>query len=664
MLKKSNIMLGLSILLVCSLGLFFVRLIYLESFVQDKWIADHWYNPKNKSTHLDIPYTFKASGNSDSVYNQGDFSNFLQMNIYDSYHPFFDPVTQQIYQSSREQILQHRVSNQTRLQTFKNDKQKIPNLIHCFWYSETYSTELLEQWRKYFEQHSNFKIACWFFGKGSNSVINQIRRAFSGLVNILYLDLDAHDAIQYAVDLFDIYYHYRKTQPLIELVAYNLIYKYGGIYVNNYHVPIPLTPELLNLDYFASQNGGVITTSLLASKPKSIVYHQHLLLLEDLYRYEPFIQSLTLPSDWLNPWSSSLGITLAMDQWLASTEVFLPISHPGSTEFWKKGLIETNDKIKINYTLTRKKIPNVGFYAGEYDDRHMMERFGIDIFKYFASIDGISMEQYNENRKRIEDTFFKNIYNIQTPRQENIPRIIHRIWLTKDRELNTDQLQCIKKTYDLLHPHWYSIFWTNNLSAIPQSIQFLKQECPDLEIRNIHDFDLPFGNRVRNIFDAFMKEKRYANAKDLLATSIIYKYGGLCIDLGVFIEQDFTDLIDNYEIAFYYHFTTESFRPPPDWYDTHIEIPIIGGKKNSELFQRWLNDLEMAKYKQYNKTYFATPGNQLVFTGTEYLAYMLNAYFSHSKVLFLPNHFYVNRAHHLDSWVGSINKSKIDLWNF
>jgi mannosyltransferase OCH1-like enzyme len=639
--------------------LFVVRLFYCEPFVQNNWIADHW-TPSSKSIKLDIPYTMSMYRTSPKlVEDQNKVEQFSQFTEYESYQSFFEPVMKTLFRTTRNQVIDRRVLNIIRLQNaVHSTQQKIPNLIHCFWYSSHFNPDLLNRWRIFFGQHNNFKIICWFFGKEKKG-LNQIQQIFVDNKHIVFLDILMYDVVQYAVDLFDIYYQYKKIHQWIELIAYNLIYKYGGIYVDVNHIPMHISPDLLYADYFAHQDKGIITTTFMASKPKSVVYHQCLLLLEDLYRYESFIQSLTLPSNWLNPWSSSLGMTLAMDQWLTINEIFVPLHQDDFSDSWTKTLIDTDT---VHYTLTRKKLPTPGFYAQKYSDERMIKRFGTDIFKHFASVDGIPIEQYNKNRQRLEEAFFNNISNPQT-NEDIIPRIIHRIWLTKNKELGTDQLECIKHAYDFLYPHWQFILWTNNISAIPQSIEYLRRNCPALQVQDIYQSNIKLGKRTRHIVDAFIQDRRFAHAKDILAVNIIYTYGGLCMDLGVVIKQDFTNIINAYDLAFYY-FLEPTVNSPPDWYDAHIEIPIVGGKKNNNLFERWLNDLENAKYKQYDKTYFATPTNQLVFTATEYLSYLLNAYGSHNKVLFLPEHFYINLKSHSETWVDNLRMSKIDLWNF
>jgi hypothetical protein len=392
----------------------------------------------------------------------------------------------------------------------------------------------------------------------------------------------------------------------------------------------------------------------MAAKPKSIVYYAFLNLIDNLYRFkDPEIRNLKLSKNMVS-WSSIVAYNWVMDNFLPSNELFLPIDistkliEMDSMASWVKGSLgqpslQTHPVGVKEYMFTRRKC-NPVFYS------KMSDSWGKKFTEYFAKYHGISMDRIQKNREKIEQAFYNLVYNDFFPchilNDSTIPRILHKSWITHNRELNPEQLMKTFQTYNLLKKSyfkWQFIFWTNQISNIPNTITFLKKYCPDIQIREI---DVKYA---RFIYEAFLEEGRYSNANDIARANIIYEYGGVYIDMGIDIKYDISSLMIPFENIGIFH-------------DGLIDSGILGAKARDTYWKEWLEFLDHREYKNFDKTLFNNPSNQMPITGAHYQMALLDTKYSDRKVLILQDDFYI-KCDRMGSWYEAIKKSKIDLWN-
>lgn len=631
-------------------------ILYYRNSYSEPFTTSKWYNPPESPRLLDLksnqePKVFTQSPiffNTDfetPVFEQGWQENFLKTTLKEFYNKSID----QVVQARKNKRFQF---NQTRPTT-----QKIPSVIHYVYIDSYYSPQSftdqnIQTFKSQLDQiPQDMYIIVWLFKMNQNKW-TQIREIDP---RIHCLDIEEYNTVQYGADLFDIFYEHKQYSNCVEIVAYNILYKYGGIYLNFAFKEVQELSKLnqmLFADYIVTQKGFIILTQLIGAKPQSDVFWNYLLLLEDLYRYEKIVDTFTINQ---SSWSSSLGLTLVFDQFVNENEQYIPIQCSTSTY---KGLVKFTHK---DYLFTRKPILSRGVYYQKQNDPVVRKRYGVDLYDYFAQVDNIPLTTMVSNRQKLEDTFFDVLYHPLTSPKTNIPRMIHKIWLTQHRELTREQLRVTQATYDLLSPHWTIIFWINEPKNIPNTIAYFKKECPNLKIQPVLSEHITYGKKI---YDAFLSEKRFAHAKDILVINLLYRLGGIYLDMGIDVIKDFSAIVQQYELVFYYELSPacrQYIEQCTTWNGNHIDIPIVGGQAGEPLFEKWLTNLENKGYKRYNKKYFSTAFNQVAFTATEYLTYLLDAFFSDRKVLFLTENSYFLRTH-LSSWYFQMFTSSVDLW--
>jgi len=584
------------------------------------------------------------------------------------YQVFLEPLNQKIWSRSLQAILERREQNRDRLRYALIDPQmqKIPRLTHCVWISDSKQPYLIpkEKIDRFFTQlnafSSTFTHCLWFLNLTANAEnVQQFIRANTQKRKLEFLDLVNESVIDYGKDLFDVYYHRKRYTLCSDIIRYNLLYVHGGIYFDLGTIFKFDVESMLWLDYFSYQEGFVNSNSTMAAKPRSFVFYAFLNLLDNLWRFrDPSIRQLQLPHHMVS-WSSLAGWTWCMDNFLPSDEMFLPIDkHAGLIEphhsaSWVNGSlgqpsVRSNPVRPEEYMFTRRIVERQ-FYSS------MKDSWGIRFTKYFAQVDKLPIETIRRNRKKLEETFENMLTTDSFPREiamePKIPRILHKSWLTRDREIPQKQLRITYQTYQILRQSyhtWRFIFWTNRVSNIPETVAFLRKFCPEMEIREVQPtHDIPLA---RFIYQAFLEDGRYANANDILRLNIIRAHGGLYLDMGVQLEYDLTALLIPFENVFAFH--------------SHlVDTGIVGAAPNDPFWDTWLNFLENREYKkQLDRTRFRTPSDQMALTGAHRTMHVLDSKFSDRKVLFLYDGFYI-KLNRMGSWYTALQRSSVDLWN-
>lgn len=664
----------MNILILIIIFLIFIILLYYSMTCMEKFDIPKYWSTPNKSSFVFYPIENRIqSAPQQTNLNWVNFlisqPEFYTKNFrnYKFYQKFLDTLNAHIWDRSLGDIISLREQNKKRLENAISvvpKQNKIPSITHCVWVSHHTNPYLIPEMKieRFYKQISNFPKTfthyMWFYNLGSNlGNIKLFKKYNYENRNIVFLDILNESVIVYGKDLFDIYYEKNRYTFCSDIVRFNLVYSFGGIYFDIGTIFNFNAEQLLWLDYFSYQEGFINSTTTIAAKPRSIVYYSFLNLIDNLYRIRGSdIQNLELPNK-MPSWSALAGYTWVMDNFLNSNEVFLPIdqstelietNHMGS---WVEGSLGQpslrNNPIHTNEYLFARRTYNPTLYS------EMSDNWGRKFTKYFADHLGVSMETIQKNRKKIEQTFYDLVYNKSFPRDilkdPTIPRILHKCWLTHNRELNQEQLLITLQTYRLLknsYFKWEFIFWTNKIANIPKSIEFLKKYCPDMQIREIDQNDVEFA---RFIYEAFLGENRFANANDIFRANIIYKYGGVYIDMGVNIQYDISSLMIPFENIGVFH-------------DGLIDSGILGARAKDPYWKDWLTFLDQREYKNFDKGLFDTPIHQMPITGCHFQMTLLDTHYSDRKVLILQDGFYID-CKRMGSWYGVLKMSKLDLWN-
>ncbi|MGV3552891.1 tetratricopeptide repeat protein [Rhizobium sp.] len=125
------------------------------------------------------------------------------------------------------------------------------------------------------------------------------------------------------------------------------------------------------------------------------------------------------------------------------------------------------------------------------------------------------------------------------PAGARIPRILHRIWLTNPAspsEPLEDYITALLHDAALLRQSgWRVCFWLQDEELIPRTVSRLKAANGTVEICRIDDH-IRRGD-WRSLYDAFVSDRKFPFAADVLRMVILHQYGGFYGDLGVRIRQ-------------------------------------------------------------------------------------------------------------------------------
>jgi|GEM_PF-1327784 len=160
------------------------------------------------------------------------------------------------------------------------------------------------------------------------------------------------------------------------------------------------------------------------------------------------------------------------------------------------------------------------------------------------AIEGVSYEMLDEFAFKMDKAF-----KSQKQDEDNIPKTVHHIWLTKAskaRELFEADIKNVistKKFFAQGGEGWSHVVWTNDKDLIPNSVK--KLESNGVQVRSIYDYQDEL-----KLFDQIIEltqKGRYGMASDTLRLSIIWNEGGVYADLNFGFEQSITGYLEKYD---------------------------------------------------------------------------------------------------------------------
>ncbi|MEQ9115706.1 MAG: glycosyltransferase [Rickettsiales bacterium] len=182
------------------------------------------------------------------------------------------------------------------------------------------------------------------------------------------------------------------------------------------------------------------------------------------------------------------------------------------------------------------------------------------------------MMRHQDGKKILDfyrDLFNKNFYSSQN-NQSQIPKIIHQIWIGPRPvpEIYKKYAEGCKK----LHPDWEYKLWTQE----------------ELNAEN-------FPTKYMKLFEDM--QYRYSGKKDIIEFFLLYKYGGVVMDMDFECIKPFDSITENHDFF-------ASLEPGVYWSDIPVMTnAIIGSIPDNVLFLETLDKairMHDADYTKYN----------------------------------------------------------------
>lgn len=598
---------------------------------------------------------------------EDDYSN--NNGNYQHYNHFFEGFYKNCLLTNKDEIILKRKQNFDNIKNFINNniflckQQKIPKITHRIWLTSSikpYEIEI-EKLDKYINFISKFdnEFTHYFWCIDKNSIPTTINYLKKYDIKICELNLI------YASGIFNRYMYENRYTAASDVARFNILYEYGGIY-SDFGASIVYDKNLLKFDYVFGQEGYCLGTTIFGAKKNSKILYKICKFMENMDRISENIKNIS-DNILTPPWTSIGILTCIADYFLdADNELLLPISYNktyfyvnhmgswlnsdinkrfGQPNFQKNPILLTTyfiEKYKPCYDFNVKKDWFLNYNIYFYNYEHKMDE-NSDIYIY---------EHLKQIRKQITHTSLNTFHKNHFILNDSITIINHRCWLTNRTEpknMSVDNILKLKKSIQFLNKGLNKnnkIWLWHNYDVIPK---LLTQLDTGIELKHINTI-LNDNFRGKYLFVKLMNDKRFANANDILRMNLVYKYGGLYTDMGVEFIGDISNLLADYDYAFY------------SYDNNNIDHGILFAKTtNAELINMYLENIDNKNYFKYKNEYFKTPEHELVFTGSHFLMHIIDTHFASSKIFLFKNNEYINIIRG-NSWQ-NIDKSKISYFN-
>lgn len=233
------------------------------------------------------------------------------------------------------------------------------------------------------------------------------------------------------------------------------------------------------------------------------------------------------------------------------------------------GIYISPEILDLLFTNKYKKLNPTLFY------RHLKAR-GRDYFTVNR------LDKLLKNPALAHEIKFKNLH-VKKSQQQKIPRLIHGVWLTNEkqkREIPLEEIANILKTHQMFfqdNRQWQYVLWINDSNLLAKSISLLKSR--GIRIENIASLkkDYPMLSKV---LPDLINEGKWGIAGDIIRSCVIHKWGGVYADL------DYIFLRNLEEEIYKYDFITT------DYGDIFIDTFLFAAKPNHPILDTHLKLLE------------------------------------------------------------------------
>lgn len=137
-----------------------------------------------------------------------------------------------------------------------------------------------------------------------------------------------------------------------------------------------------------------------------------------------------------------------------------------------------------------------------------------------------------------------------------IPKIVHRVWLTNPENPAEPPREYVDRltseASDYAARGWQLILWVTDPALIPATTQRLREAGDCIRIETVDDTTCGSGWRV--LYRAFLFDRKFPFAADVLRIKLLHDHGGFYCDMGVrFAHPSVADFIaDTFDYALIY----------------------------------------------------------------------------------------------------------------
>ena len=245
---------------------------------------------------------------------------------------------------------------------------------------------------------------------------------------------------------------------------------------------------------------------------------------------------------------------------------------------------------------------------------------------------GISYQNLDSYANKMADAADK-----QKQDPNNIPKVIHSIWLTNPsspRELFKSDIKNIisnKKFFEKDGEKWSYIIWTNDKKLIPKSVKSLEKN--NIEVRSIDDYKSEIS-----LFDeilSLVKNNKFGMASDILRYELLFNDGGVYADLNYKFLQSIKNYLKKY-----------------DFIMADFQNNFFAAKKNHEILRDALDEISADWNPIQNLFWKQTVG----ITHIPYVLSIIKNANKHGNIDFYHDYYY---AYGLDD-IGPLGQDNID----
>ena len=517
--------------------------------------------------------------------------------------------------------------------------QGMPRIIHRIWYThdeapQEIARKRLDHYLMQVAKHNDFKHILWVRNKDRvPNTVDIVQR--SGLpvsireISEIWPEIRGKAAI-------DRCYRNRKIVAITDILRFNLIYLFGGIYADM-GIQLEIDPKIIT-DNFTSvslREGAIYGTSMVGGTKSHAVFNQILEYVDNIDRTPSILREYV--NDTFVPFLSLPLLTAKFDTADESTLKHLHIQ-------WNKGIVAVNN---TGSWLSTGKFPQSIFFEGDpfgdgyrKNDEGWFLRFTIPMARQMYAK---GIEQLTLTRAKLMETCRMVYTDFNPTKIFAIPHITHRSWLTNPEspsEVPQDKLESYFKSIKSFKAvDWQHFFWCFDPDKIPETIRIIRESELPIEIHTVSE--IRPSMKAGHLFDAMIEDRRYTNANDILRMNIVYQNGGLYSDIGMEYNIDFTSLTDEYE----YFWCLRDHG--------NIDHNLFAARANDPLLEKHLLVID----KLYDlpasvQSITQTAHNQLTWTGCHHLMALIDSTCTGSEKMLFVKEGNLFKLNNLDSWQG------------
>jgi hypothetical protein len=502
--------------------------------------------------------------------------NSMHWAYYGAWFQDFGITLEELHKKRKAQVLTSKHILKELLGGKLGAESRIPHLLHRVWltdpadpyevprdrlrcYLSTIQHELPEDWRHIFWCLDKTKIP------ETVKALEETRRVEVKELKEIWSRLRGRDVFERLMDA-------RIYALCCDVIRLNVVYLLGGVYTD-FGIQFLRDPTSLldHFDYVGAQEGFLYLNGFIAAIPHHRGLNETLTFIDNLDRVSLSLQH-KYSKEKAPVWVGSAALTLGMekvstgsdktlvlhknDNNIKSTNPYYIASHMASwsrnKRFGQSSIFDENHRPSEIY------FPSKRWYETDKAVHwvNYQERACPITALFFEHSTQLTAEEVKRRRQSIVESSINVFHGLDVQPHYSIPHNMHRIWLTRSTEVPETLLQNFVKSAETLREGWRHFFWCLDPEKIPNSVSYLKDHVPGIEIKSVREefrkeggFQL-YGERLFNIL---IENNFFTIASNMLRLNIVFKYGGLYCDMGISFKRNLTPLVDLYDILLYRH---------------------------------------------------------------------------------------------------------------